>query len=97
MQKQQEVLLYGGVKVVEMSYLLQLSKRDDHLYRLDLKTLQWSTEMLGSSGTTKLSFAAFSAATFLFDSVLVVYGGLDHTLTFPLNSSLYKFAKLNNV
>ncbi len=80
MQTQQEILLYGGVTLNEINYVNKLAYR---LYRLDLKTSQWSTDMLtfGGSGTKELYFEVFSTATVLFGSVLVVYGGLDHVQT----------------
>ena len=88
MQKQQEILLYGAVTLDVINDESQL-KLDHHLYQLDLKTLQWSTEMLGSSDTTKLYFEAFCTATVLFDSILVVYGGLMHTYSYTSKGSLY--------
>ncbi|XP_062519889.1 probable serine/threonine-protein kinase DDB_G0278509 [Corticium candelabrum] len=71
MAKQQEILMYGGLKLSD-SY----RKTSDHrLHRLDLTTLQWSAEALGRSGSTMLYFAPLCTATVLLDSVLVVFGG----------------------
>ena len=73
MHKQQEMLLYGGVIVRGNN---PAAHPDNLLYRLDLKTLQWSAERLGSSGTTKIRFLEFSTGTVLSDCILVVFGGI---------------------
>ena len=80
MQQQQEILFYGEVTLNEINYVNKLAYR---LYRLDLKTSQWTTDTLtyGGSGTKELYFEVFSIATVLFVSVLVVYGGLDQVQT----------------
>ena len=73
MSKQQEILVHGGVTILEDSHT---SDADNFLHRLDLKTLQWSKDILGSSAEATLHYAEFSTATVLLDSVLVVYGGV---------------------
>ena len=103
MQKEEEVLLYGGVTFDTTTRVDELVHC---LYRLDLKTLEWTTEMLGSSGTTELYFKAFSTATVLLDFVLVVYGGWkqifaleaspDHDLE-PIHFMDHDIEPLNNV